>query len=121
MIRLQGSPYDMGYQHGSLLRAQVQASVKNIMSFADRQAGVPGMGRWMVRKRLDRAWSQMEPFVPAHILEEMQGLSDGAGIPLRTLQRIHALPDLTSTTCASFAASGTATRDGRFIHIRNLD
>lgn len=121
VIRLHGTPYDMGYQHGSLLRAQVRASVRNVMAFADRQAGIPGMGRWLVRRRLDKAWSQMEPFVPAHALEEMQGLADGAGIPLKALERIHALPDLTSATCASFAASGAATRDGRLIHIRNLD
>ena len=121
VLHLRGSPYDMGYQHGSLLRGQVRASLANAMAFANRQIGVPGVGRWMVRRRLDRAWRQMEPFIPARYLEEMEGLADGAEIPLKVLQRVHAIPDMTSVTCASAAASGSATREGRMIHIRNLD
>lgn len=121
VLKLHGSPYQMGYQHGTLLRQEVRASVGNILGFADRQLKVPGLGRMVARRRLDRAWSRMKPHVPERYLEEMQGLSDGAGIPLKTLQRIHALPDLTSVTCASSAAAGAATRDGRLIQIRNLD
>jgi hypothetical protein len=121
VLRLRGSPYEMGYQHGTLLRRQVRASVGNILGFADRQLKVPGLGRMVARRRLDRAWRQMRPHVPERYLEEMQGLADGAGIPLKTLQRIHALPDLTSVTCASSAVAGAATRDGRLIQIRNLD
>ena len=121
VLRLRGSPYEMGYQHGTLLRREVRASVQNILGFADRQLKVPGLGRMVARRRMDRAWKQMRPHVPERYLEEMQGLSDGAGIPLRTLQRIHALPDLTSVTCASSAVAGPATQDGRLIQIRNLD
>ena len=121
VLRLHGSPYQMGYQHGILLRRQVRASVETIMSFSDRQLKVPGFGRMVARRRLDRAWKQMKPSVPDRYLEEMQGLADGAGIPLKTLQRIHALPDLTSVTCASSVAAGAATQDGRLIQIRNLD
>ena len=121
VLHLKGSPYDMGYQHGSLMRRQVQASVANAMAFANRQIGIPGVGRWMVRRRLDRAWRRMKPHIPARYLEEMEGLSDGAEIPLKVLQRVHAIPDLTSVTCASSACAGSATADGRMIHIRNLD
>lgn len=121
ILYLSGSPYEMGYQHGSLLREQVRASVKNAMAFIDRQAWIPIIGRWLVHRTLDRAWRQMAPFVPDRYLEELQGLSDGAGVPFSTLTRIHALPDLMATTCSSFAAFGSATRDGRLIQIRNLD
>lgn len=121
VLKLSGSPYQMGYQHGTLLRREVRASVKNIMAFADRQLRVPGLGRLVARRKLDRAWKQMKPHVPERYLEEMQGLSDGAEIPLRVLQRVHALPDLTSVTCASSASAGPATQDGRLIQIRNLD
>lgn len=121
VLHLSGSPYSLGYQHGSLMRTQVRASVANIMAFADRELGILGLRRVMARRALDRAWRRMEPFVPDRYLEEMQGLADGAGIPLKTLQRVHALPDLTSIGCASFAAAGPATADGRLIHMRNLD
>lgn len=121
VLHLSGSPYEMGYQQGSLLVPQVRASVRNAMAFVDREAGIPVIGRWLARRALDRAWSEMAPFVPDRYLDEMRGLADAAGIPLKTLQRIHALPELTAATCASFAALGPATKDGRLIQIRNLD
>lgn len=121
VLILEGSPYEMGYQHGSLLRKEVRASVANLLTFAERHGLVPFAGRWLVRAKLDQAWRQMEPHVPARTLEEMEGLADGAGIPLRLLQRVHALPDLTSVTCASSAFSHGATGNGRLIQIRNLD
>lgn len=121
VLHLSGSPYEMGYQHGSMLRSRVRQSVANAIAFADRQLGIPMMGRWVVRRKLDQAWRKMRPHVPDWYLEEMEGLADGAGVPLKVLERIHAVPDLTSVTCASFAAAGPATAEGRLIHARNLD
>ena len=121
VLHLSGGPYEMGYQHGTLLRGQVRASVSNVRAFIDQHPRVPLVGRFLARWTLDRAWRQMAPFVPSQYLEEMRGLSDGAGIPLKTLQRIHALPELMATTCASSAAFGKATANGQLIHIRNLD
>ncbi len=121
VLHLYGSPYQIGFQHGTLLREGVRASVANMNAFINRGVGIPLAGRWLARRKLDQTWRQMEPFVPADYLEELRGLSEGAGVPLRALQRIHALPELMATTCASFAACGAATRDGRLIQIRNLD
>ncbi len=103
------------------MRKQVRASVANALVFADRHGGIPFLGKRMARRRLEKAWRQMEPFVPQGYLEEMKGLADGANIPLKSLQEVHALPELMATTCASFAASGQATKDGQLIQIRNLD
>jgi hypothetical protein len=121
VLHLYGTPYEMGHQHGSLLKVQVRASVRNAMQFIDTHVDLPVLGGWLARKTLDRAWAKMKPHVPRRYLEELRGLSDGAGIPMRTLERIHALPELTSTTCSSFAAFGSATEQGRLIQIRNLD
>lgn len=121
VLHLKGTGYEMGYQHGSLLRTQVRRSVANAMAFVHREAGFRFLGRWVAHRRLDRAWQEMEPFVPPRYLEELQGLADGAGIPLKVLQRVHALPELTATTCASFAAYAKATKDGKLISMRNLD
>lgn len=121
VLYLAGSPYDIGYQHGSLMRRQVQESVKNILAHADRQLGIPGLGRLIARRLLDRSWAQMKPFVPDRYLEEIKGLADGARIPLKKLQRVHAIPELTSVSCASFASADSATSDGRLLHLRNLD
>lgn len=121
VLYLSGSPYEIGYQHGSMMREQVRRAAANASAFADRQSKVPLVGKWMARGRLDAAWKQMSPFVPGDYLQEMEGLADGAEISLKVLQRIHALPELTSVSCASFAAFGRATEGGRLIQIRNLD
>ncbi len=121
VLYLSGSPYEIGYQHGSMLRPRVRESVANASAFIRREVKIPLVGGWMARRKLQQAWRQLAPFVPRDYLEEMEGLSDGAGIPLATLQQIHALPELMATTCASFAAFGKATADGRLIQIRNLD
>lgn len=96
VLHLRGTPYEMGYQHGSLLRREVRASVKNILAFANHRLGMPGVGRFFVRRRLDRTWRRMKPRVPEKYLDEMEGLADGAGIPLVDLERIHAIPELTA-------------------------
>lgn len=121
VLHLRGSPYEMGYQHGSLLRREVRDSVENILAFADSHLTMPGLGRIIVRRKLDRTWRMMKPHVPERYLEEMQGLADGAGIPLQLIQRVHALPDLTAVACANAVVKGAAVKNGRLIHIRNLD
>ena len=121
VLRLRGNPYELGYQHGTILRQQVRASVANMESFVNRQVHIPFVGSWLARRTLARAWKQMVPFVSDDFLEEMRGLSDGAGIPLETLHRIHALPEWMAMTCASFAVFGKASEGGRLIHGRNLD
>ncbi len=121
VLHLSGTPYEMGYQHGSLMPREVRASLQTVMAFVDREVGIPLIGRWLARKKLDQTWAKMKPFIPEEYLEEMGGLSDGAGVPLETLQRVHALPELMATTCSGFAAFGEATKDGRLIQIRNLD
>lgn len=121
VVYLSGSAYEMGYQHGSLFQKEVRASVANMMEFVDRHGKVPWAGRWIARGMLDRAWRQMKPHVPPRYLEELRGLSDASGIPLKTFERLHVLPELTATTCASFTAFGQATQGGRLIQVRNLD
>lgn len=105
VLHLSGTPYEMGYQHGMLMRREARASVENILASADRHLQVPGLGRLVARRKLDRAWKRMKPHVPDRYLEEMQGLADGAGIPLRKLQQAHALPEVISPSGAGFDAA----------------
>jgi len=113
LLHLWGSPYEMGYAHGALCREQVRALYANLVG-AVREFGV---GVEMV----DAAWAQMAPHVPQRYLDEMRGLADGAGVELQTVQRAHAVPDLSEFHCTFFAAWGDATADGHLHQIRALD
>ena len=121
VVVLGGEPYAIGYAHGSRYRAQVRASVANIMAFVEQEApAVPFRGH-LVRWRLSSYYAQLKPFIPPAYLEELRGLAEGSGIPLAELERVHALPEISSTWCASSVAFGPATRRGRLLHLRNLD
>lgn len=120
VVELSGTPYELGRQHGMALRQEVRATVAEVLGYFRRYLTIPLVGSWAVSWWLDSAWRQARPFVPAAYLEELRGLSDGSGVPLRELWRLHAIPDRTYS-CANFAAWGNATDGGRLIHLRNLD
>jgi len=120
IVQLSGTPYELGRQHGTILREEVRAAIAQVLGYFRRYLKIPLVRSWAVNWWLDAAWRAARPFMtPAH-LEELRGLSDGSGVPLRELARLHAIPDRTYA-CASFAAWGPATADGRLIHLRNLD
>lgn len=122
VLRLRGSPYERGYQHGVLLREAVRANVQHFLAYVYQEFS---LGKYGAQLLLDYAYSCFRPYIPAAYQQEMQGLADGSGLPLRDIQRVHAAPDLFELrgvlSCASFAAFGQATGDGRLYHLRNLD
>lgn len=113
LLHLWGSPYDMGYAHGALCREQVRALYEHLVG-AVQEFGV-------TLEMVDAAWAQMAPHVPQRYLDEMRGLADGAGVDLQTVQRAHAVPDLSEFHCTFFAAWSAATADGHLHQIRALD
>jgi len=120
VVFLEGRPYDLGYQHGTLLKPQVQQMVRETLRFFRGAVKVPLLGGWLVNWKLDQIYHQMRPHIPPAYQEELRGLAEGAGVPLRDLERLHAIPELT-TSCSSLAIFGQATQGGRLFHTRNLD
>mgnify|MGYP005835528437 CR=1 FL=1 len=114
VLKLWGTPYEMGYAHGKLCADRVQ-------SFCTRIVFAMCLGMGAQPSDLDAAWARMRPFVAPRYLEEMRGLADGAGVDLQLLQRAHAVPDVSEFHCTFFAAWGAATRDGHLHQIRALD
>ena len=120
IVHLSGSPYELGRQHGEILREAVQASVRVLLGYFRGYLKIPWIRALAVNWWLDQAWRQAAPFLSPRYLDELRGLADGSGVPLGELYRLHAIPDRTYS-CSSFAAWGRATADGRLIHVRNLD
>lgn len=120
IARLSGTPYEIGHQHGTLLREEMRASLAQVLGYFRRYLKIPWVGTLAANWWLDSAWSKALPFISPDILEELKGLSDGSGAPLADLYRLHAIPERTYS-CANFAAWGRATAGGRLIHLRNLD
>ncbi|MEI6499708.1 MAG: C45 family peptidase, partial [Armatimonadota bacterium] len=114
VLYLWGSPYEMGYAHGKLCAAQVKGISERLTFGAYLAMGY-------TPAKLDEAWQQMEPFIPARYREELRGLAEGAGVPLQLVHRAHAIPELSEFHCTFFAAWGSATRRGHLQQIRALD
>lgn len=120
IIRLTGTPYQLGWQHGRALRDDVRGCVSHVLDYFRRYSKVPLVRTWLANAWLDQAWRQASRFVARDVHQELRGLADASGVPLRELYRLHAVPDRTYS-CANLAAWGRATAGGRLIHIRNLD
>lgn len=114
VVKVWGTPYEMGYAHGKLCAATIK-------DFYMRLIMAMTMGAGVTVDVVDQAWAQMEPFVPERYLEEMRGLADGAGVDIKLVQRAHTVPDLSEFHCTFFAAWGSATPDGSLQQIRALD
>lgn len=130
VLHVWGTPYEMGYQHGKLLAPQVRATIADVMKGGqnflpkalrkspfitrkDRESMINGL--------LDRAWALQAPHTPREDLEEMAGLAAGSGVPLAMIHRLHAIPELTETSCSALLCKDSATRDGHIYQLRILD
>jgi hypothetical protein len=127
ILRLEGTPYQMGYQHAELLSEGLQAGAdflledpaySVIFSYAETSG--------LQAKAIEYAYPD--------VLEECQGMERGgraagvegwdyetcvtAGYLLVILEH---LADLNPNGCSQFVAHGDATKDGRAVHARNLD
>jgi hypothetical protein len=114
-LHLEGSPREMGLQHGRLLRPVVQRLFEEYIR----------MIRWfrlLSRAELLRRGRRLEPYIPAARLDEMRGLADGAAMPYDDILVAHTfLESVQAVQCSCFAAHGAATRGGELIFGRNLD
>ncbi len=74
VLRLSGSPYQMGYQHGSLLGDEIRARLR------DEILGGVVLERGVSHTLLLRYARQTDFLLPIEYREELRGLADGAGI-----------------------------------------
>lgn len=70
---------------------------------------------------LDLTYEMTRWYTPKYWEEEMQGLSDGSGVSLNDILRIHMLPELIKAGCSMFIAYGPATPRGNLLQLRALD
>ena len=124
VVWLQGTSYEMGYQHGSLLKDEIASLGEEVIS------SLNFLGRGLALSRLARKRS-----FPG-IAEECQGLVEGAegsglnyhGCMVLALGDVYQdyftylIPNvLFNVGCAHFITSGSATVDGKMYHGWTLD
>ncbi|MCD6526928.1 MAG: hypothetical protein J7K75_08070 [Desulfuromonas sp.] len=125
VVSVQGTPYEMGYQHGVLLREEIQTMYSKII----RRAKI-----FSSEQMMEELYDLMEPYIPLEEKEEMRGLAHGADVPLRLVHWIHIIPEVAEhgakkkfrrgfspSSCSNVVAFGQATGDGEMYQLRVLD
>ena len=113
ILFLSGSHYDMGYQHGTLMKEEILEAaqlIRTVGTFA-------WSGDYSVSIR--EAWERTSPFIPERYKEEIQGVADATGLTVEEVQDFTIFPELFH--CSGFAIWGNATADGTLYHGRVLD
>lgn len=121
LVRLGGTPRELGQAHGQLLASEIREMRRGILRYLAKltlwAGGLPLYGA------LAALAGRFRTFVPRLLWEEMQGVAAGARVELSLILVINVLDDLAQNLprCSAFAASGRRSRTGTCVMGRNLD
>lgn len=113
ILHVEGTPYEMGYQHGKLLKNQIQQNIKDYID-TPQPSKFQGKVSSFISKLPD-----ILSFIPEEYKEELKGLSDGAEIPLEKAFILNLFPEMFH--CSAITATDQATHDHSLYHVRVLD
>ncbi|MFO0907601.1 MAG: C45 family peptidase [Isosphaeraceae bacterium] len=121
VLHVKGSPYEMGYQQGALLKDEIHALVRYLFDVKAKEITVEVAGIKMLnpKRAIQGIAATQKKYVPARYYEEMKGLADGAGMDYQEVVAANFIPEMFH--CSGFALSGSATKDGTLYHGRILD
>lgn len=113
VLHLKGSHYEMGVQHGTLLRDEIREAANLVRTV--------GMFAWKGNfdESIREAWTRTSPYIPEKYKEEMRGMAEATGLSEEEVQDFTIFPELFH--CSGFALWGKATADGALLHGRVLD
>ncbi len=114
VVVVRGTPYEMGWHLGQLMRDDMQGFVPRVVAGLQQSVGITD-------QTIQDTWARMAAYSDDRFEQELVGLADGSGVPLSMLQTVHTLPLLMPYSCSSVAAWGKATEDGHLYQTRDLD
>lgn len=117
VLFLQGTPEEMGEQHGALMKKEVHHLVDRILYGVGVGSSL-AKGRWFFGE-IEEAQSRLQPFVSDRHLREMDALAAASGVRIEEARLANFFPELFH--CSGFAIFGDATAGGRLFHGRVLD
>jgi hypothetical protein len=112
ILHLNGSYYEMGYQHGFLLKDEIEENIRAFLDFSSK--------RGFTYEDFLEIWEIMKNYLPQPYLDELQGISDGSGLSFDDISILN-IGFFIMINCGSFTAWGSATIDGKLIHARSSD
>ncbi len=121
VLHIKGNAYEMGYQQGALLKEDIRESVHFLFDVKAKEmkVEVAGLNLLNPKRAIGGIAASQKKYIPPRFYEEMQGIADGAGMPLQDIIAANFIPEMFH--CSGFALSGSATKDGTLYHGRILD
>lgn len=134
VVHLWGTPYEMGFAQGSLMKRQVVEFISKTWTYLSEELATsfpgdhlsPAMKEFITQKGIDRAldWTAKvtAPFTSQDIFDEIRGLADATGLSYDLVLRLNMFPELSKAACSFLGAWGEAVaKEGYTYHLRSLD
>jgi isopenicillin-N N-acyltransferase-like protein len=121
VLHVKGTPYEMGYQQGALLRDDIREEIRYLFEVKAKELKleVGGINLLNPKRAIGGIAATQKRFLPTRFAEELRGVADGAGLDVGDVVAANFIPELFH--CSGFALSASATRDGSLYHGRILD
>ena len=117
MVYLEGTPEEMGHQHGVLLKQSVRDLVERVLYGVGVGSSFE-KGRWFFGE-IEEAQKHIGPFIEDRYLREMDAIALATKLDREEIRLANYFPELFH--CSGFAVFGNATADGKLYHGRILD
>jgi len=119
-----GTPFEMGYQYGRLMRLDIQTFIPQLIEHAQAVDAAR-----FSDANLDTVWESVSNAdATSRFADEVSGVAAGVADTLSDidqwktlLQRAHMIPVLDNAACSSLAAWRSATMNGHLYHTQNVD
>ncbi len=119
VLHLKGTPYEMGYQHGALLKEDCRQNFDYLLNVLGKEKVELGPLKVSPRYAIDGIIAGQKKFVPKKYFEEMDGLAAATGLKREDVYAANFIPEMFH--CSGFALLPSATVDGTLYHGRVLD
>jgi hypothetical protein len=120
VLHLKGTPYEMGYQQGTLLNGECKALLHDLFDGKFKESKYELLGvKLPIQQAIASIFSMQRPYIPDRYIEEMQGLADALEIDAQTVFAANSIPELFH--CSGFALLAEITEPGSLLHGRVLD
>lgn len=114
VVVVRGTAYQMGWHLGRLMREEISQIAPASVAGFKKELNVTD-------EVLDGVWSTTAAYTDPRVLQQVLGIAEGSGQPIRLMQQAHCLPLLMPFSCSSISAWGDATADRHLYQTRNLD